>query len=228
MSNTNNNQGIDRKEELSTEAIKKEVDRYVRDRFNNSDSQRHFNVWSCEKDYKAGIEKGIEYTNTVLSSQQKGGNVDQIKRFIDDARNQLYNSLPTGEVNTFDLLNVIRYHINTLDAIVAGEPPYDAVLSSQKGEEAIAFLKSADKPFFIDHIRKLIQLYDKEEISMSKLTEVLNLEALDWLNKTGIPASGQPSYNSMEELFKYKDKIMNMTDVDIDKIANKVIPKNEG
>jgi hypothetical protein len=39
---------------------------------------------------------------------------------------------------------------------------------------------TTDKPFFVDTVRKLIRQYDKEEISLSKFVEVLNITAYKW------------------------------------------------
>jgi hypothetical protein len=42
------------------------------------------------------------------------------------------------------------------------------------------FLLSNNKPFFIDTFRKNLQRFDREEISMSKLVEHLNIDAIKW------------------------------------------------
>ena len=54
------------------------------------------------------------------------------------------------------------------------------------------------KPFYVDTVRKLIQQYDKEEISLSKLVEVLNekatgLSAIEMHNRTLATTSLPPS-----------------------------------
>lgn len=51
---------------------------------------------------------------------------------------------------------------------------------AQIGEAEYDFLTGRNKPFFVDTFRKLLQQFDREEISMSKLVEQLNLTARNW------------------------------------------------
>lgn len=51
---------------------------------------------------------------------------------------------------------------------------------SKMSEYMYKQLQSRDKPFFVDTFRKLLNQYDKEEISLSKFVEVLNIEAINW------------------------------------------------
>ena len=37
---------------------------------------------------------------------------------IESARNELYNKLPSGEVHAFELIEIIKKHIETLDEII--------------------------------------------------------------------------------------------------------------
>lgn len=42
---------------------------------------------------------------------------------IDNLRNQLYDNLPTGEINAFELLTIISNHIKELDNLTSPTPP---------------------------------------------------------------------------------------------------------
>lgn len=58
----------------------------------------------------------------------------------------------------------------------------DEYAASRKTDFQIAWelSQTKDKPFFIDTFRKLLRLYDKEEISLSKFVEELNIAAYKW------------------------------------------------
>ncbi len=45
---------------------------------------------------------------------------DQIKA-VSAARDKLYDDLPTGDIDAFDLLKVVKSHITDLDAILGVE-----------------------------------------------------------------------------------------------------------
>ena len=66
-------------------------------------------------------------------------------------------------------------------------------------EELYKFLSSTNKPHFVDTFRKLLNAFDKEEISMSKFVEELNIQAFDWFksNLEGLKEDG-PSGRSLD------------------------------
>jgi len=44
-----------------------------------------------------------------------------IKQKVKIARDNLYEELPSGNINAFELIKIIKKHIRDLDAIIAGE-----------------------------------------------------------------------------------------------------------
>ena len=86
----------------------------------------------------------------------------------------------------------------------------DAVGQEKFGKAKYQFLVGRDKPFFIDTFRSLLNQYDKEEISLSKVVEELNVQAYKWhLGRHGLTPDDA-------------DKIYGITDADIDEKVKKL------
>jgi hypothetical protein len=56
-------------------------------------------------------------------------------------------------------------------------------LHDTDSDEIFKFLTSRNKPFFIDHFRKLLVAFNNTEISFSKFVEELNIIAYEWNKK---------------------------------------------
>jgi hypothetical protein len=57
-------------------------------------------------------------------------------------------------------------------------------------KEDMKFIFNENKPFYIDTVRALIKLYDKQEISLSKLVEDLNVTVFRWQQSSAAEKKG--------------------------------------
>lgn len=95
--------------------------------------------------------------------------------------------------NLKGLHEVIKHHPEILCLCVNLPSP------DTPGEEGRAYLEiaqqlaySKDKPFFVDTVKKVLNLYDREEISFSKFVEILNVTAFKWAAaRTALAGEGE-------------------------------------
>lgn len=83
--------------------------------------------------------------------------------------------------NMSDSINILCQEVLQSNAWLAPAPqPLPGRVEETDSQIAWKLSLSRDKPFFIDTFRALLNQYDKEEISLSKLVEELNVAAYKW------------------------------------------------
>lgn len=82
--------------------------------------------------------KAADSVLSLLNSQPAPNTGGVWVKALADIRNKLYEQLPTGEVKTFDLVQVIKWHINDLDNLCSMMSPLDESQSpaDSQGKEA--------------------------------------------------------------------------------------------
>jgi hypothetical protein len=69
--------------------------------------------WFKEIGGEASFMKAIEF-GAKWQQEQDNNKLSELAKF----RNELYEQLPTGKVNAFDLIKIINNHINRIDELI--------------------------------------------------------------------------------------------------------------
>lgn len=77
---------------------------------------------------------------------------------------------------------------------------------------AFSIAGTRNKPFFIDTFRKLLNQFDKEEISMSRFVEELNVTAVKWASSTPTDPTKELTDEIIEERFYVNEDRMSAGD----------------
>ena len=101
---------------------------------------KKLNGWNDNKSPSSGVGGRPPYVERVTHKPQSEPFPDSglVKELV-SIRNKLYNELPTGEIKAFDLITLIKWHINDLDIFCSKLAAASTV--SEAGEDAIEVLK---------------------------------------------------------------------------------------
>lgn len=88
-----------------------------------------------------------EYGSPAPAVALKEVDEKELQKNLSDLRNELYHSLPTGEIRSFDLIMLINTHIRQLDKLISEQPlsPTSKIVIDQKSEKYQS-VKISDRP----------------------------------------------------------------------------------
>lgn len=81
-------------------------------------SQEQKTIFKAMSDLADGYESTSQLKELRAIPSQSGEGVERIKQVVKEIRNELYDSLPSGETNAFDLIKIINIHMRRLDEVI--------------------------------------------------------------------------------------------------------------
>lgn len=108
----------------------------------NTSNEEKFYCWHFDATGECACKEQCLQCNAVRVPIVLDKEVELVQELI-DLRNKLYDELPSGEIKAWDLIQVIKWHVNDLDnyttKLSAALQPKKDISDKELGEEAIEF-----------------------------------------------------------------------------------------